>query len=510
MRSLALPILTLLLATGGILTGQTDAAPNPDKSRMHQHYDAAYRFQSAGDFARADLEHKHFLVAAFDHLANFYANVGDYLHAAPTYDEALELIPTNFELLMDYAGASLDAHDPIKARTLLQTVLGLESANVTKLEKADVHLLFGRALRALGDTKAAMQEFQAAIAMEPSIDNYDALADAELELYGNRGAAPIFTEMRARFGDSAAVHMRIGRTYALSGFPDLAIEEFKEAVARDYKMPDVHYSLGAAYMSDLATELPLAEAEFRKELALHPDDKFSYPQLGYIALRHLNYREAEFDFRHAVVADPVNAEIFSDLGKLYVDTRRPLEAEAAFRKAIALTIDPSLHDYAIERVHYQLGRLLLVDGNESEGQHELQVAEQLLSERDLQADQKLTGQLVHRSPLEKTRVATPKEVEELKLFVKQVGPLIAGSYNNLGVHAAVGEKYGEAATYFRLAEKWDPKLPGVDRNWGRAAFAAHDCAQALEPLRRAVADDFLDTDLAAMLNHCQSLLPVMP
>jgi len=505
-----LPIPVLLLAASVTLASQTSVAAGSGTPEMRQHYDAAYRFQSSEDFARADVEHKRFLAAALDHFANFYANTGDYLHAAPLYDEALQLTPTDFALLMDYAGASLDAHDPHKTNDLMRVVTRLDISGMTDSQRADVHLMLGQTLQTLGETKAAIEQFHAAIAIVPNIDNYGALAAAVLESDGSAAAARIFAIMLARFGDSAAVHMRIGRIYALSGFPDHAIEEFKTAVVRDYKMPDVHYSLGAAYMSNLASELPLAEAEFRKELALHPDDTFSYPQLGYIALRRLNYREAELDFQRALVANPLNAGVFTDLGKLYAGTGRPVEAEAAFRQAIALTMDPSRNDYAIERVYYLLGRLLIARGNESEGQQELQIAQELLSKRDLEAEQKLIGEPVARSPLERTRVATVKETKQLKLFAKQIEPLIAGSYNNLGVHAAMSQKYAEAAGYFRFAAKWDPTLHGVDSNWGRAAFAAHDCAQAIEPLRRAVALDSSNAELVAMRSRCQSLLLQFP
>jgi tetratricopeptide (TPR) repeat protein len=506
LHAFALQLLAFFLFTSAILAGQTSWPSHSDKMGMHQHYDAAYRLQSSGDLTRADIEHKRFLVAALDHLANAYANTGNYLHAAQVYDEALQLVPSDFALLMDYAGASLDAHDPKKAKTLLQTVVGLGTTSLTTAEKADIHMMSGRTLRALGDTKAAIGEFHAALAMVPSIDNYGALSDAVLEMHGIDGASPIFAQIISRFGDSAAVHMRIGRIYALSGYPDRAIEEFKKAVARDSKMPDVHYSLGAAYMSNRASDLPLAEAEFRKELALHPDDTFSYQQLGYIALRHLDYREAEIDFNHAVAVNPLNADIFADLGKLYAETKRPTEAEAAFRKAIALTIDPSRNDYAVEGTHYQLGRLLIARGDEGEGQKELQAAQELLSQRGLQAEAKLNGQRIERNPLERTRIATPKEMEELRTFARQATPLIAGSYNNLGVHAALREKYADAAGYFKYAAKWYPALAGVDRNWGRAAFAAHDCAQAIKPLRRAVKDQS-STELSTMLEQCQSLQP---
>lgn len=504
--SLLLP-LALLIAVNGILSAQTTPTiPYVDKIGMHQHYDAAYHFQSSGDVPRADAEHKRFLAAALNRLANFYANTGDYREATPTYAEALQLIPNDFTVLMDSAGAALDAHDPRKAKSLLETVVSLDLTTITRPEKADVHLLLGRTLHALDDKQAALDEIDTAIALNPNIDGYCARAGVVLDLHGAEAVTHISDQIVTRFGDSAAVHMRIGRMYALSGFPDRAIEEFKKAVARDYKTPDAHYSLGAAYMSNLARDLPLAKAEFRKELDLHPDDIYSYPQLGYIALRNLDYREAEIDFRHALTANPINAQVFADLGKLYVDTNRPAEAEAAFRKAIALTIDPSQNEYGIERVHYQLGRLLIARGEEPEGQQELQIAQQLLSQRDVDAQSKLAGKPVRSSPLDRTRVATLKEIQELKVFAKQIQPLIAGSYNNLGVHAATAGEYVEAAGYFRLAAGWDPALRGVDKNWGMAAYAAHDCAQAMQPLGRAIAADSSNAELTAMLKQCQGLV----
>jgi hypothetical protein len=104
--------LVLLIAIGNAAHCQGTPPGHSDKLSMHQHYDAAYRFQSSGDFARADVEHTRFLADALNHLANLYANTGDYSHAAPLYDEALTQAHTDFGLLMDSAGASLDAHDP--------------------------------------------------------------------------------------------------------------------------------------------------------------------------------------------------------------------------------------------------------------------------------------------------------------------------------------------------------------------------------------------------------------
>jgi tetratricopeptide (TPR) repeat protein len=472
---------------------------------MHQHYDAAYRFQSSGDLARADIEHVQFLVAALSHMANFYANTGDYAHAVPLYDEALTLSPSDFGLLMDYAGASLDAHDAKKANSLLRLAGDQDPKSTTSQQKAEMYRMRGSASQALGDTKAAIEQFHAAIALDPNIENLCALGNAVLEANGPKAAAAIFAKVVAQFGDTAAVRMRIGRIYALGGFLGQAIEEFERALAKDYKMPGAHYSLGAAYMSNSATDLSKAEAEFRTELALHPNDTFSHPQLGRIALRRHDYHEAEINFKHAIASNPLDADNFADLGKLYMETQRPSDAEVAFRQAIALTVNPERNNYAIQRTHYKLGQLLLANGNTSEGERELQISDELLAKQDIQYGSKLSGEQVERNPLERTRVATPSETAELKTFAKHTGPLIAASYNNLGVHAAMREEFAKAAGYFQLAAKWNPALSGVDSNWGRAAFAAHECEQAIGPLHRALATHPLDTEIRAMLDQCKVL-----
>ena len=501
--------LALVLSVGGTVSAQNPPAAASDKSSLHQHYDAAYRFQSSGDFVRADLEHTRFLLGALDHIANFYANTGDYAHAAPLYDEALILSPSDFGLLMDYAGAALDARDPAKAKSLLETVGDLDAKGTTGSQKADVHRMLGRTFQALGDTKAAVKEFQAAIAIDPTIENLCALGDSVLET-NHEAAAAVFAQVVAQFGDTAAVRMRIGRIYALEGLPSLAIEEFKKAVAKDDKMPGAHYSLGAAYMSNSAKDLPEAEAECHRELALHPNDTFSYPLLGQIALRRQNYHEAEVDYKRAITLNPLDADNFAELGKLYMETKRPSDAEAAFRKAVALTVDPARNNYGIERTHYRLGRLLLASGNTSEGQRELQLSQELLAKSDIQSGSKLSGETVEQSALARTRVATPAEAAELNSFAKQIGPLIAGSYNNLGVHAAMREEFAKAAGYFQAAAKWNPALAGVDSNWGRAAFAAHECEQAIGPLRRALVVHPSDPELRAMLDQCESASSITP
>jgi hypothetical protein len=139
--------LLLLFSLSGAVKAQLTPAKSNENSSMHQHFDAAYRFQSSGDLARAEVEHARFLVEALDHIANFHTDTGHYEHAAPRYDEALTLEPTDFGLLMDYAGASLDAHDPNRAKSLLQVAGNLDTKSTTARQKPEVHRLLGSAFR---------------------------------------------------------------------------------------------------------------------------------------------------------------------------------------------------------------------------------------------------------------------------------------------------------------------------------------------------------------------------
>jgi Flp pilus assembly protein TadD len=255
----------------------------------------------------------------------------------------------------------------------------------------------------------------------------------------------------------------------------------------DSRLHGVHYSLGACYVS-LSGEAAYGEAEgeFRKELALQPNDPFSYPQLGKIALSRHNYTETGLDLRRATALNPDSADNYLLLSQLFTETNRISDAIVALRKAIAVTLDPSRNHYAIHAAHYQLGRLLIESGDRAGGKVEMKIAEDLLARSDRQDENTLNGKPQVQLPLETTRVASARERADDSTYEKSVAPLIAGSYNNLGVHAAIRGDFGAAAGWFRHASEWNPLLAGVPANWGRAAFAAHQYAEAVAPLQTAL------------------------
>jgi tetratricopeptide (TPR) repeat protein len=209
------------------------------------------------------------------------------------------------------------------------------------------------------------------------------------------------------------------------------------------------------------------------------------------------------DLQLATALNPRNPDNFFLLGQLYTEMHRPLEAEKALRKAIDETPDPSRNHYDIQHAYYRLGRLLIESGQIEEGKKELAVAQELLLRSRLEDESKIAGKPVIEAALSTTPTAKPREVIAEKAFEKQIGPLMAGCYNNLGGIAAIARDYARAAYNFEHASYWSPALEGVDGNWGRTAFAANEYEQALGPLDRALHAHPADVELRTMLGISQ-------
>jgi tetratricopeptide (TPR) repeat protein len=487
----------LLLA--GIAHGQQAPGANSSRPAIEQHYEAAFRFQNAGNLDQADLEYKLFLAAALHRLANGRANLGDYVHAVSLYSEALRLTPDDRGLQMDYAGAALDAADWKKAKSLAASLLDAPGNNAQSPDPRAVAVL-AQALLELGEHQQALEEFKAAAQLRPGFDTASQLAAAYLVLGDKSNAAKTLSELKTTSGDAAMLHMKLGILYGKAKFFDEAIEQFQTAIAKDNNLKGVHYSLGASYMMQSGEPgYDKAEAEYRKEVALDPDNPLVYLPLGRIALARHRYKEAEADLKRAVALNPRSAGTYLVLGQLYRETGNISEAIAALRKAIALTLDPSKNNYEVEQAHFWLGRLLIQSGSSVEGRKEMDISQNLLYLKEQLVESRLSGGATLQTPLDKTHEANPADLAAQKAFEKQVGAPIAGSYENLGVNAANDADYVNASSYFEQAAKWNPTLKDADKNWGRAAFAAKEYAQAVTPLSHALALEPADSHLRAML-----------
>jgi tetratricopeptide (TPR) repeat protein len=474
----------LISATAG--SGQGASKTRTAESPLQQHYDAAEASQAKGDLAQAATEYKLFLAEALHRVANGRAQVGEYSEAVPLFDEALTLTPNNSALEMDYAEAALDAHDLPKAQHLAQLLIDSSPKNARDLRMAKLHWLLGQVMLGIVDVNGARDQFVAAVAISPTFENQYALAQAYLAMLDKNSAAKLFARMLAQFGDSAQIHMQFGLAYANADFPDEAISEFKKTLARNDTLLDAHYSLGASYLSKSGDTAFLdAEAEFRKELSFHPDDFYSYYELGHLAMNEHQLPEALGDLTRASELNPNSDDTFLMLGDLDSQLGRTADAEVALRHAIQVCTDPSRNHYQIRGAHYELGLLLIHEGKTEEGKKEMQNAEDLLLQNRKLDAANLAGKSIVRFPSRKADAITdPAAAARVKQFEEQVGPVIADSFNNLGAFSAQTQDYASASDYFEHASEWNPGMDGLDYNWGRAAFGARDYRQAVICLSR--------------------------
>jgi tetratricopeptide (TPR) repeat protein len=465
---------------------------------LEQRYKAAQNFQAANQLDKAAQQYRIFIADTLGQIALGHARAGQPDKALNEFDEALTLVPEFPALQLEYARVALEDGNLEHAEVLAAGVLRAHSGDAKLAAKA--HSLLGRVLLKKGKNAEAKAQIEQAVALDPTFEYGYALAIADLDLGDGDGAAKIFSEMLASFGDTAAIHMLFGQAYGGSDFQAKALEEFKAAIAKDNRLPGAHYSLASAYLATSGNaRLHEVEAELRKEIEVSPASAAAYGALGHLlAGQHADTAmtaEALHDLKRAAELDPKNPDAFLYLGQFYADAKMVPEAEAALRRSIVLTNDVSRNGFQVQKAHYVLGRLLIQTGRTDEGKQEI-VTSQTLLQRNLSRDQdrladylgnNRSGSAQDAALDGETTAANEQNAEQSALteqFEKQFGPALADSYNNLGAIAGSQNNYPLALRYFERAEEWNPALPGLDYNWGRAAFAAGTPAEAVGPLAR--------------------------
>jgi tetratricopeptide (TPR) repeat protein len=464
--------------------------------QLQQRYDAAQKYQATNDLEHAAEQYRLFLSDAVGEIAVGWARAGDYEKAANDFDEVLRLNPDSTAMRIAYARSAVESGKLEHARLLAMSVLRIEPVDAKA--SAEAHAILGRVLMKSGKNAEAKQEFEEAVALDSTFEHGYELAVADLDTGDGKGAAKIFAEMLASFGDTAEIHMRFGQAYLNSDFQGDAVGEFEKAVKKDDRVPGLHYSLAAAYLATVGSaKLPEAEAELRKEIAISPKDAPAYAALGHLLAGQQHdaegVAEAEGFLKRAMELNAKNPDGFFYMGQFDADLKKSVEAEALLRKSIALTTDVSRNGYQVQKAHYLLGRLLMETGETDEGKREI-AASQVLMQQNLKRDQSRLSDYLEEQKSEQAGPQTSSapaakggdaEVGgEVEAFEKQLGPAIADSYNNLGAIAGGEGKEREALQSFEKAGEWNPALPGLDYNWGRAAFAAGAVAEAVGPLSR--------------------------
>jgi len=421
--------------------------------------------------------------------------------------------------MVRYAEAALADKDFLRVQTLCEGILHDYPRNTKAAAKA--HRLLGLVLEKTDREAEARPQLEMAVALEPDFEDGYALAIADLDAGDGDAAAKIFAEMIAGLGDTAVIHLEIGRAYLNSDFQPRALPELEEAAAMDPQLTGVHYALAMGFLAAGGGDsLVLARSALETELKLSPKDANVAAQLGRLDLQEHRYEAAEQELQQAIALDAANPDAFLFLGHLDHETNRDNEAVIALRRSIALTKDPSHNHYQVQKTHYLLGQTLLELGQTEEGRHEMRLASALLNESLRHDRGRLLGfvdvaqsstpvsdpTLTVPSPESEDNVSAPSPgIAEEADFERRLAPAIADSYNNLGAAAATEGQFEDALTSFKRAFEWNPSLEGLDENWAKVALLSKHFTEAIAPLTRYLQGHPSDTEKRAELANSEFL-----
>jgi Tfp pilus assembly protein PilF len=237
-----------------------------------------------------------------------------------------------------------------------------------------IHFGLGRALKAAGKPRGAIEQFEKAVA---AADNYGTAHYQLALLYRDRGEqnkADYHLDRYRRFKGQQPSHgdpllhqvqslNRGSRNLATraklalkGGKLDLASQLFEAALTQDPAFAAAHAALVFVYWQ--LGDAKKAEKHYLEAIRLEPQGVEAYLNYGMLVGSQDRLDEAAEVFTSALAADPASATAHTFLGYIRDRQGRRDDAIAGYRAALAL--EPNQ-----PRANYLLGELLLADGDET-------------------------------------------------------------------------------------------------------------------------------------------------
>ena len=319
-------------------------------------------------------------------LGEFYFASDKYKEAVPLLEAAYGITPEDRANAYDLALAYRGSGDLAKARDHVRKMLASSDG-------ANEHRLLGDLDERMGDPLEAVREFEKAVRLDPSEQNYFEWG-AELLLHGAvRPAAEVFTRGTSAHARSSRMLTGLGAALYASGSFDAAAARLCEA--SDLQPADPTPYLFLAKMEKAApAPLPCSEEKLKRFATEQPGNAFA----NYYYAMNLSKREkgsensagsqrAEALLEKAVAIDPKLGEAYLELGILY-------SGRSAFEQAIhayesATSVSPQLSE-----AHYRLALAYKRKGEAAKSSKEFQVYDQT-QKAETEAIERQRRELLH-------------------------------------------------------------------------------------------------------------------
>jgi tetratricopeptide (TPR) repeat protein len=303
-------------------------------------------------------------------LGEFYLRAERYTEAIPLLEAAYRMNPGDHGNAYDLALAYKASGDFVRARQHVRQLLALE-------DKPELHRLLGDLDEQCDDPFGAVREYERAVRLEPSEENYFAWGTELLLHKGVQPAVEVFSKGATAHPDSARMLSGLGAALYAAGSYDEAARRLCDAVDRNPEKVSPYLFLGRMQKA-ASGPLPCAEQKLAQFVQIQPGNALAHYFYA-LALwkrdRGSSKSSAGFDQIEAVLEkaasiDPKLGEAHLQLGILYSEHGSTERAITAYQRAIEA-------DTNLGEAHYRLAQAYKRIGEQSKAQREFQLYEQI-------------------------------------------------------------------------------------------------------------------------------------
>jgi tetratricopeptide (TPR) repeat protein len=309
-------------------------------------------------------------------LGEFYLRRHRYSEAASFLKTAFEIDPGDFNNEFDLARACENVGDLSQARDHLQHLL-------VKQDRADLHRLAGSINEKLGDPLTAVHEYEQAVRMDPSEQNYFEWGSELLYHRAVWQAQAVFEQGVKGFPQSARMLTALGAALFAGARYDQAAHRLCQASDLNPSDPEPYMFMGKV---EIAAPGPLAcvRPKLARFVRLQPENSLAnyfyamalWKENGKLADRQ-TLNQIETLLTKAITIDPKCADADLQLGNLAALQHEYPKAIRSYSKAIE--VNPQLSE-----AHYRLGIAYERTGEKEKAKLEFQKHEEI--EKDTAAE----------------------------------------------------------------------------------------------------------------------------
>lgn len=255
------------------------------------------------------------LIEAYVALADYYSQRFNFVAAAQVLISAQAMAPKSYEVYRGYAMVELRRNNPKGAVDYAKRALAIYDIDV------EAHVIMAEAQIQLGNYTAAFAH--ASRAREIDVNHRRAQVAYGKALIGVQGA-------------------------------DAAIDYFSELVKMFPVISEFRLALGKLLLQE--ERFGEAQKAFMDLTRIDEKSKEGFLELGRSLRLQGQYEPALSAFQQAAILDPSDAEPLFQMGMLYLDLNKPVEAQVQLQRVIRI-------NKLFPLVHYNLGRAAFMTGD---------------------------------------------------------------------------------------------------------------------------------------------------